>query len=88
MLQGNHVATRHGSKPIDPRPTECSVPGCKIVATIMHEMKPYCGGHALERLEAGLSPKPTAAAEQPDHERGEKHGLERHAIEARPLAEI
>lgn len=52
------------------------------------DRKPCRGGHALKQLEAGLAPKPTAAAEQPNHERSEESNLERHSVQVRSLAEI
>lgn len=46
------MAVRYSSKLEDPQPVVCSVPGCGSDSTILHELKPYCGKHALAALEA------------------------------------
>jgi len=39
----------------DPVPTACSSDGCSRQATIVHHGQPYCGKHALAKLDAGES---------------------------------
>lgn len=46
---------RQGSK-LDASSPDCSVDRCSRAATIVHRSKPYCGKHALARLEAGEAP--------------------------------
>ena len=45
------MAVRYSSKLEDPQPVVCSIPGCGSDSTILHELKPYCGKHALAALE-------------------------------------
>lgn len=41
---------------IDTSPPKCSHRGCSRPATIIHGGEPYCGEHALAKLEAGEFP--------------------------------
>lgn len=41
---------------VNPGPVACSSPSCLKEATILHREAPYCGAHALLKLEAGEKP--------------------------------
>jgi hypothetical protein len=50
------VVIRVRTKGPDPPSPICFCPGCSTPATIIHHGSPYCGKHALAKLEAGEQP--------------------------------
>lgn len=69
------MAARCGWTPIDPLPVPCSAPRCKRLATIVHDLKPYCGAHALKRLEAASRANAQPAAKRPNRKRRNQRSL-------------